>query len=429
MLTGDWVRTADATAVGGFAVRNKNDGESDQPASPNNNYFERTFSAQGGVAHYLWFRMKAENNHYLNDSVWVQFSGTVDVPGGTPIYRIGSTSAIKVVLQSCDGAAISSWGWRDAGWCGVQGRAIFFATTGFQTVRVLQRQDGVFIDQIVISSSRYAAAPPGPATNSSTLLAEATGLGLSTIKAVDWNVTDVEQPGEITAIVAQKPHVVFLQEVDRVAHVQSMEAALEQDQGVQWHSRTIERHNTTTGASFLAILARYPISNVKTKALNSQGEVICGVLVPARAAIGATILVDGKPLAVFSTRNTYVSGDCPAREQNSRFKAWAEANYRNVTHLYGGDFNMIPGGIAYDIIPKAPPPSIDAWEEARAKGTATAVNHAVGFYTPTQHSRLDYLFYKNAPATVLSVNSAHITALQASLSDHRMMTAIFTVRP
>lgn len=62
MPAGDWVRTADATAVGGYAMRNKNDAEPDQPASPNNNYFERSFSAQGGVPHYLWFRMKAEGN-------------------------------------------------------------------------------------------------------------------------------------------------------------------------------------------------------------------------------------------------------------------------------------------------------------------------------------------------------------------------------
>jgi endonuclease/exonuclease/phosphatase family metal-dependent hydrolase len=429
MLAGDWVRTADATAVGGFAARNKNDADPDQPVSPNNNYFQRSFSAEGGVPHYLWFRMKAENNHALNDSVWVQFSGTVNGAGGPPIYRVGSTSAIKVVLQECTGAPMSNWGWHDAGWCGAQGRAIVFASSGIQTVRVLQRQDGISIDQIVISSARFAAAAPGPLTNDNTFLAEATGLGTSKIKVVQWNVTDGEQAAEITTVVAQKPDVVFLQEVDRVAHLDSMVAALESNQGVDWNRVAIERHNTTSGASFVAILARFPLSNVKTKALNSENEVICGVAVAARAAIGATILVAGKPVAVFSTRNMFVSGDCPAREQNRRFKAWAESNYRNVTHLSGGDFNMIPGGIGYRVMTQEAPTSIDAWEQARGKGTATAVDHSVGFNTPTRNNRLDYLFYKNAPATLLSTDSAHISTLQPALSDHRMMMAIFTLRP
>ena len=57
------------------------------------------------------------------------------------------------------------------------------------------------------------------------------------------------------------------------------------------------------------------------------------------------------------------------------------------------------------------------------------VDSAVSFNTPTKNNRLDYLFYKNATATLLSTDSAHIPTLQSSLSDHRMMTAIFTVQP
>jgi endonuclease/exonuclease/phosphatase family metal-dependent hydrolase len=372
--------------------------------------------------------MKAENNSAANDSVWLQFSDTVD-GAGAAIYRIGSSSAIKELLQSCDGAAMSNWGWHDSGWCGVQGTSITFASSGVHTLRVLQRQDGISIDQMVISSSTYAGVAPGPLTNDNTFLTEATGLSTTHIKVVQWNVTDGEQAGEITSVVGQHPDVVFLEEVDRPGHLDDMVTALETDQGVDWQQVNIERHNTPTGASFLAILSKYPLSNVKTVALNTENEVICGTPVAARAAIGATILVDGKPLAVFATRNTFVSGDCPAQEQNRRFKTWAAANYQNMTFLSGGDFNMIPGGIAYAVMTSEAPTSIDAWEDARAKGTATAVDSAIGFNTPTKNNRLDYLFYKNATATLLSTDSAHIPTLQASLSDHRMMTAIFTVQP
>lgn len=194
----------------------------------------------------------------------------------------------------------------------------------------------------------------------------------------------------------------------------------------------VERHNTTStsGASFLAILARFPISNVKTKALNTENEVICGTAVAARAAIGATILVEGKSLAVFSTRAFFFSGDCPAREQNRRLKTWAEANFQNVSHLYGGDFNMAPGGIAYDAMTEEAPASIDVWDQARLEGTATAADSSVSFTTPTRNSRLDYLFYKNAPAALtLDIKSAHITTRDLNLSDHRMMTAVFTLQP
>jgi endonuclease/exonuclease/phosphatase family metal-dependent hydrolase len=246
------------------------------------------------------------------------------------------------------------------------------------------------------------------------------------IKVVQWNVQDGEQPGEISAIVGQRPDVVLIQEADRVAHLDAIVAALEANQRVDWDRRYINRTNTTTGSSFLAILSRFPLSGVKTTRLSAEGEIICGLTVAARAAIGATMLVGGRPLAVFSTRNHYYQGDCPAREQNRRFKRWANANYPNVTHLYGGDFNMLPGAIAYDVMTEESPSSIDVWAEAVREGTAAAFDGNPTFWTPTRNNRLDYLFYRNA-ATVLDATSAHIPPRNTALSDHRMMIATFTV--
>jgi endonuclease/exonuclease/phosphatase family metal-dependent hydrolase len=265
------------------------------------------------------------------------------------------------------------------------------------------------------------------------------------IKVVQWNVKDnscsgcggtAGEPDERDAIVAQNADVVFLQEVDRVDHLDNIVAAL----GSGWSHRFVNRDNTTdrVGTSFLAILSRFPFSGAaQTKLLNSSNAFFaeCGITVPdARAAIGATILINGQPVAVFSTRNTFISGDCVAKEQNRRFKAWANATFPNVTHLYGGDFNMIPGGQAYTVMTVDPPTSKDVWKEALDKGTATAAGDTTPvFNQPTKNNRLDYLFFMNA-GTLLSVNSAHITALQTSTassdglaSDHRMMTAIFTV--
>jgi endonuclease/exonuclease/phosphatase family metal-dependent hydrolase len=249
----------------------------------------------------------------------------------------------------------------------------------------------------------------------------------SQIKVVQWNVEDGEQPGEINAIVAQHPDIVFLQEVDDPAHLDDIVAALETDQGRDWDvPRFISRHNNNSGLSWIAILSRFTMSNVQHTSLNGQVAQLCGVTPDDRAAIGANIVVDGKPLAIFSTRNFWHSSECPAREQNKIFKNWANATYPNITHLYGGDFNMNPGGSAYDVMTEQEPTSIDAWDVAVGNGTATSFDDNPTFTTPTKGNRLDYLFYKNA-ATILGVESAEITPEFAGLSDHRMMIAEFSV--
>lgn len=250
---------------------------------------------------------------------------------------------------------------------------------------------------------------------------------VSHIRVAQWNVEDGEQAGEINAIVNQHPDIVFLQEIDRPGHLDEIIAALETNQGVNWDPpQYISRYNSMSGASWVAILSKYPMSNVHTKLLNGDGENLCGVTTTqARAAIGATIFVDGKQLAIFSTRNFWYSGDCPAKEDNLRFRQWADANYPNMTHLVGGDFNMQPGGIAYDVMTTAPAYT-DAWAEAVTGGTATSFDGSPNFYTPTKNSRLDYQFYRNA-ATVLSTDSAEIPAGDTTLSDHRMMIATYSV--
>jgi hypothetical protein len=45
-----------------------------------------------------------------------------------------------------------------------------FPTGGFHRLRVQTREDGVSIDQIVLSSEKYLNAPPGPAKNDTTTL-------------------------------------------------------------------------------------------------------------------------------------------------------------------------------------------------------------------------------------------------------------------
>jgi hypothetical protein len=110
--------------------------------------------------------MKAPNNLLSSDSVYVQFSTATDA-SRQPVYRIGSTKAASVILENGSGAGISGWGWTDSSY-GSLAAPIYFATPGPQTLRIQSREDGVSIDQIVISSGTYLTTPPGAARNDAT---------------------------------------------------------------------------------------------------------------------------------------------------------------------------------------------------------------------------------------------------------------------
>ena len=65
-----------------------------------------------------------------------------------------------VSVEPCSGCGVSGWGWEDNGYGG-NGPVISFATGGQQTIRVQRREDGVSIDQIVLSAATYLYQAPG----------------------------------------------------------------------------------------------------------------------------------------------------------------------------------------------------------------------------------------------------------------------------
>jgi hypothetical protein len=133
-------------------------------------FFEMTFYAQAGVAYRLWIRGKAENDYWGNDSVFVQFSDSVD-GSGNPVFRIGTSDGTPINLEDCSGCGLQGWGWQDNGWgVGVLGPLIRFATTGVHTIRIQVREDGLSIDQIVLSPQTYLQNSPGSLKNDSTVL-------------------------------------------------------------------------------------------------------------------------------------------------------------------------------------------------------------------------------------------------------------------
>jgi hypothetical protein len=77
-------------------------------------FFEATFDAPAGD-YRLWLRLRGAADSKYNESVWVQRSDASD-QAGTPVWRIGTDSALLVNLEDCSGCGISTWGWQDNAW-------------------------------------------------------------------------------------------------------------------------------------------------------------------------------------------------------------------------------------------------------------------------------------------------------------------------
>ena len=173
IVAGNWQVISDPTAASGLRVSHPEAGATASGVLLHPvHYFDVTVWVEAGKLYRLWLRGKAEANRASNDSVSVQFSGSVNTEG-SPSYRIGTTSAARVTLKECSSCSLSGWGWQDNA-VGVNGLGplVKFTSTGTQTVRVQTREDGFSIDQIVLSPSTYLMTAPGPPRDDTTVLPE-----------------------------------------------------------------------------------------------------------------------------------------------------------------------------------------------------------------------------------------------------------------
>jgi hypothetical protein len=111
------------------------------------------------------------NNFFNNDSIWLQLSGAVD-PAGQRAYGIGTTGGLPVNLEECSGCGISGWGWEDDGWGAVNRNGVLlrFPQGAPQRIRIQVREDGVSVDQIVLSAVKYRTTRPGAAKDDTVIL-------------------------------------------------------------------------------------------------------------------------------------------------------------------------------------------------------------------------------------------------------------------
>ena len=162
---GRWVVTTDSTASGGGGrcVIPTRAPRRSRPRSPARPTISRSRSAPyAGVPYKLVMLGKADRNYWGNDSVFVQFSGSVSSSGSSK-WRIGTTSATEVNLEDCSGCGLSGWKWQDNGYgTSVVAERVYFATTGTQRMRIQTREDGLSVDHIQLIPE--AATAPATAT-------------------------------------------------------------------------------------------------------------------------------------------------------------------------------------------------------------------------------------------------------------------------
>ena len=168
---GTWSLVPDATAADGMKLATPDNGRPtvDAPSPLPADYIEATFDAPAGIPYRLWLRLRGTADTKWNESVWVQLSDTVNA-GGSPLYRIGTSEGLLVNLENCSGCGVSGWGWQNRAYWLADGAQMRFASAGPHTIRISVREDGVQLDQIVLSPSRYLTTSPGALKNDTVIV-------------------------------------------------------------------------------------------------------------------------------------------------------------------------------------------------------------------------------------------------------------------
>ena len=436
---GKWTVVSDSSAFGGKKIRHADGGAAKvvtASASPKN-YFELTFTATAGVPYRLWVHGRPDRDGWANDSVFVQFSGSVNASGAAK-YRIGTTSATEVNLEECKGCGLGGWRWQDNGWGkGVLGSAIYFAKTGTQRMRIQTREDGLSIDRIQLSPSKYMKAPPPavvvatpkpvetpkpqPAPQPDPDPEPVTG---AVLKVLDWNIhhgVGTDGKYNITriadAIASTGANVVSLNEVEKYTgwgnedQPARFAALLKSATGRTWHYKFAQRDGNAKGQGNLLLT---------TFAIESDDDY---QLSYSRSVSRIAIIVNGIRVNVFSTHLDAESSGRRAAQMRE-LTAWAD-NFPEQ-RILAGDFNAWPGAGEISVMKAG---HADSW--AMAQSLDCDVAYAGNLAGNTRNSRIDYIFLSKG-ASRLKLKQARVFDLRNSSgvmpSDHRPIMATYTVK-
>ncbi|MFN7913970.1 MAG: endonuclease/exonuclease/phosphatase family protein [Vicinamibacterales bacterium] len=455
-ISGNWSVTATSGAAGGSSIVSADRGWSsvDAPVANPHDYFEASFTAPANVRYHVWVRMRAAGNSKWNDSVWLQFSDARDA-AGNPRYAIGTADGLLVNLENCKDCGHASWGWQDKAYWLQQANVVQFQNGGTHRIRVQTREDGVAVDQIVLSAATYLTSAPGPVANDTTLLQASSNAGTvatpvttpapappatatpaptpapsagiaqgTSISVVTWNVrVDDSSAAHARAVMATlaamspQPQVVVIQEAHRSQYGTYI-AELQARTGRTW-AGAMETHcarggwNGSTCTSpedeGVAVFSSLPVIDSSLRWLP-----YADAWHSARAAVRLAINVNNVPVQVFGTHLQV--GNASARNASMAvLKQWASA--WPAPQLAAGDFNADMDQI--DTTSGMAPNFVDSW---------ALVGSGAGFTypLPSPTMKLDYWFADASGRAVPEWTYVHTGT--GSASDHYPVFAQYRIR-
>ena len=457
---GRWSVEADKTAADGLLIRNQDrgGGKIRVAASKPANYFEMMFDAVAGKPYRLWVHGRADRDRWANDSVFVQFSGSVTFKG-RPSYGIGTTSAAEVNLEECRHCGVSGWEWQDNGYGARSlGAPIYFARSGRQTVRVQTREDGLAIDQILLSPAAYlhrkpaetldgdpVPPSPGPVPDPRPTPkppeptpspepdpepppdAPLPGPAGTKLRVLHWNLhhgVGTDGRYDIARIASwmakMKPDVITLNEVEKHTgwgnenQPARYEALMEQLTGRRWYGEfSQEFGNWSANGKGHLILSTFPFESTAREEISH-----------ARVIGAAGINVNGRTVSLIVT---HLDPESHARRlrQAREVISWASTIADN--RILTGDMNAWPDQSSIAEFNRY---YRDSWSDASHKGKAAQFS-GLNPHGATKKGRIDYIFYSKT-ASHLTVLSSQVydtrDARRAMASDHRPVVTTFLVR-
>jgi hypothetical protein len=168
---GSWTTASDPASPNGVKLVTSDAGfvAADAPLANPTDYVDVTFDVNPATPYAVWLRLSASGDSMLNDSVWVQFSDAT--ANGSSVYPMNTTSGLLVNLATDgSGGSLRGWGWQHTAYWLSQPTTVTFPTGGTHTLRIQVREDGVQLDQIVLSPGTYLHSAPGPVSNDSTIV-------------------------------------------------------------------------------------------------------------------------------------------------------------------------------------------------------------------------------------------------------------------
>ena len=200
-------------------------------------------------------------------------------------------------------------------------------------------------------------------------------------------------------IVAQKPDIVAIQEIDRnTARTQNVDQPAELERLTGMHAVFGKTINLGSGEYGIAILSKYPIKEHKITQLPQLGNR------EDRGALEATITLDDKTTLLFAcTHFCHQSEERRTMQAEKINELFAE---RDGLVVIAGDFNATPNSKTIETL-KA------KWSDA--------TNEQPTFSSDNPRSKIDYIFYR--PTQMLRVKETRVIE-EPVTSDHSPVLSV-----